>query len=507
MAASGTKAASLAADVSPASVCSAMLRRALARADPAAAVREQLRWGGEGAAYGPTLRVGAAVVRWSATPDPPARVVVVGAGKASAEMAAAAVRALELDAGATGRRAPPCSGLVITKRGHGRDPAVRGALRGANVEVVEADHPVPDEDGARATRRLLELLRATSDARTLVVWCASGGGSALTGGLSVAPDRISVRDVALATDALLRSGAPIEDVNAVRKHMCAAHGGRAALAAGASFVLTLVVSDVIGAPLHAVAGGPTQPDPTTMAECRAVLDRLGGARALPASVADHFYGGDAVADAARETLKALPRGSRGAALVVAELRQSLLEAATCAREMLGPDATVAVLTSRMAGEASEVAKLVAGMAIEGPALVGPGSASGARRFALVLGGETTVTVPRDCAGRGGRNQEMALAVAVELARARGAHAESRGVAVLVAGTDGTDGPTDAAGAVVDDATVPPERVTAAADALRAHDSYSFFAREAPQAHVRTGPTGTNVCDVVFIVGVEAAETP
>ncbi|MEJ2292524.1 MAG: glycerate kinase [Deinococcales bacterium] len=383
---------------------------------------------------------------------PPGRLLVVGAGKAAAAMAQAVERhypdtvALE--------------GLVVTRYGHG--------LPTRRIEVVEASHPVPDEAGIRAAERVLALL---GDAREddLVLCLLSGGGSSLLS----APDGLPLRDVADLTERLLRSGADITEMNAVRKHLSRVKGGRLALAAAPAPVLSLIVSDVVGDDPAVIASGPTAADPTTYDDALAVLARYGvdheGARTLLQAGAEGRH---------EETPKpGDPRLARVSNLVVAS-GQTALEAAAALLRDRGWDARI--LSASMVGEARVVAAVhgaIARQVLErGQPFEPP--------CALLSGGETTVTVRGD--GRGGRNGEFALALALELPPEASAW-------LLAADTDGIDGSEDNAGALL----TPEQRRHldrgAAAEALRRNDSYG--ALEAVAGLFVTGPTRTNVNDL------------
>jgi hydroxypyruvate reductase len=390
--------------------------------------------------------------------------VVVGAGKAACPMAGAVEDVLD------GRIS---AGLVITKYGHTR-PLER-------ITAVEAGHPVPDAAGVAATEKVIRMLAASGE-RTLVIVLLSGGGSALL----VAPvPEITLADKQVVTDLLLRSGARIEELNAVRKHLSRVKGGRLAELARPATVLTLILSDVIGDRLDVIGSGPTAPDSTTFGDALAVLDRYGLRGRAPGrvlSVLDAEARGDAV-----ETPKVGNECFRKVENVIIGGLGRSLEAARDKARSLGYEAEV--ITAELAGEAREAATFLAGKALAVPRSTG-------RPRCLISGGETTVTVRGR--GRGGRNQELALAFALEVEG-------QSGITILSAGTDGTDGPTDAAGAIVDGGTatearrlgLSPERF------LDDNDSYTFFAKldalMGGGCHLKTGPTGTNVMDVQIMV--------
>jgi glycerate 2-kinase len=381
---------------------------------------------------------------------PKGRLVVVGAGKASAAMARAFEDAYD----------GPVAGLVVTRYGHG--------VPCARIEIVEAAHPVPDAAGLEAAGRMLGLVAGLGP-DDLVVALMSGGGSAV---LSRPAPPVTLDEFRALTSALLKSGANIVEMNAVRKHLSTIAGGRLAAAAAPARVLTLAISDVPGDDPSTIGSGPTVPDPTTLADARAVLAKYG------------IVPGAAIAarldDPAAETPKTLP----GAAYrLIAAPIQSLDAAAAAARaagyavHSLGPD---------LEGESRIVAALHAGLARDIRAGAGPVKAP----CVLLSGGETTVTVRGT--GRGGRNAEFALALAVALDGLPGVWA-------LAGDTDGIDGTEDNAGALVTPDTLAraADAGLDAADRLADNDGYGFFA--ALGDLVTTGPTHTNVNDFRAIV--------
>ena len=394
------------------------------------------------------------------------QVIVVGAGKAAAPMAAATETVF-------GDRIT--AGLVVLKYGHG------GKL--GWTEQIEAAHPIPDEAGLQGTRRIVDLVRR-ADERTLVICLISGGGSALL----VAPlPGITLADKQRTTDLLLKAGATIDELNAVRKHLSAVKGGRLAQLAYPATVVTLILSDVIGDRLDVIASGPTAPDSSTFADATAVIEKFGLARVIPEPVAAFLERGKAGQEP--ETVK---RDDGCFLRTTNVIVGSIARAIDAAREKattLGW--RTQVVTSELRGEAREAARFLAGNARQVQEGLQPGG-----RVCLLSGGETTVTVTGD--GKGGRNQELALAFAIEMAG-------TSGVTLLSAGTDGNDGPTDAAGAVVDGDVVKAARSfgLAAEGHLANHDSYTFFqrldSRSGEKHHIITGPTGTNVMDMQIVM--------
>jgi glycerate 2-kinase len=383
-------------------------------------------------------------------PAPPAgRTIVLGAGKAAAAMA----RAVE-------RHMPgPLEGLVVTRYGH--------AVPCARVEVVEAAHPVPDAASRAAARRILDYAEQAGEG-DLVLCLISGGASAL---LALPADGIALEDKQAVNRALLASGADITQMNAVRKHLSAIKGGRLAAAAHPARVVSLLISDVPGDDPAVIGSGPTVPDPTTFADARAILAHY--RIEPPAAVAQHLR-------AARdETPKpGDPRLASADTIIVARPQASLEAAAARAR---AAGVTPVILGDALEGEAREVAKVLAGIALQ----VRRHGQPAPPPCVLLSGGETTVTVRG--AGRGGRNAEFLLALALQLNGAAG-------ISALAADTDGIDGSEDNAGALVTPDTLARARAHGldARAMLADSDGYGFFKGLCDL--VVTGPTLTNVND-------------
>ena len=386
-------------------------------------------------------------------PAPPVgRTVVIGAGKAAAAMARAVENHWPEDR--------PMSGLVITRYGHGLGPLRR-------IEVVEASHPVPDAAGEAAAGRILDKVKGlTSD--DLVICLISGGGSSL---LALPAAGLMLADKQAINLALLRSGADIHEMNCVRKHLSAIKGGRLAAAAAPAPLVTLVISDVPGDDPSVIASGPTVPDATTLEDARTVLARYG--ITAPPTVQAHLL------DTAAETPK--PGDARffhTATKVVASPQASLEAAAMVARKA---GFLPMILGDAIEGEAVEVARVMAGIArqcaLHGQPVQPP--------CVLISGGETTVTVRGQ--GRGGRNAEFLLGLAVALDGHPGIHA-------IACDTDGIDGTEDNAGALLGPDTLARARALGinARDRLLDNDGYAFFS--ALGDLVATGPTLTNVND-------------
>ena len=387
-------------------------------------------------------------------PPPKGRTLVLGAGKAAARMAEAVERHWQGE----------LSGLVVTRYGHG------AATR--HIEVVEAGHPVPDEAGEAAACRMLALAGGLGP-DDLVICLMSGGGSAL---LSLAAPGIGLDEKRAINKALLRSGAPIGEMNCVRRHLSRIKGGRLALACHPARVVTLVVSDVPGDDPAVVASGPTVPDDSTGADALAILDKYGIAASenVRAVLADPLLAAPRPGD---------PRLARNSVHVIVTAQQSLEAAAQVAREA---GYTPLILSASLEGEAREVALVHAAIARQ---VVQYGQPA-ARPCVILSGGETSVTVRGQ--GRGGRNAEFLLALAVALDGLEGVHA-------LAADTDGIDGTEDNAGAWL----APESLASARARGLDArarladNDGYGFFATLGQL--IITGPTRTNVNDFRAII--------
>jgi hydroxypyruvate reductase len=393
-------------------------------------------------------------------PKPPkGRTLVVGAGKAAASMALAVEQSWPAGA--------PLDGLVVTRYQHG--------LLTNRIAVVEASHPVPDDSGEKAAQEILRRVK-TLTADDLLLVLISGGGSAL---LSLPAPGLSTDDLKNVTKQLLKSGAPIQDMNTVRKHLSAVQGGQLAAATRAP-VVALIVSDVTGDDPTHIASGPCAPDPTTWQDALDVLKRW--EVKPPKAVADRLARG------AKGEIPETPKpGSkmfeRVENRVIATAHASLRAAAEF---FIGHDIHPAVLGDAVTGEAREVAKVYAALARE---VKGRGQ-PWAPPVALISGGETTVTVRGK--GRGGRNCEFLLALAAELDGAEGIHA-------LACDTDGIDGTEDNAGALLAPDT--PKRAARKKLETRAslddNDGYGYFS--ALGDLVVTGPTRTNVNDFRVIL--------
>ena len=382
-------------------------------------------------------------------PRPKGRTIVVGAGKAAASMAAA------VEAHWNG----PIEGLVVTRYGHG--------VPCEHIEVVEASHPVPDEAGSKAARRILDKISGLT-ADDLVLVLISGSGSAL---LALPADNITLADKQAINRALLKCGAHIAEMNTVRKHLSAIKGGRLAVAAAPARVVTLAISDVPGDDLSVIASGPTVPDVSTRADAQAVLTKYG--IEIPPTVATHLN------DEVSETPKpGDPRFANVTNSLVATPQKSLEAAARIARDA---GLSSVILGNAIEGEARDVGIVHAGIARQcgdwGQPLEIP--------CVLISGGETTVTVRGN--GRGGRNAEFLLSLGI-------ATDGRNGIWALAADTDGIDGSEDNAGAILTPDTLQrAKRVDIDVKTrLADNDAYSVFA--ALNDLIMTGPTLTNVND-------------
>lgn len=412
----------------------AILRAALRAADPTAAMERELRR--------------------QENLDSYERIFVVGAGKAGGTMARAAEKVL-------GRRI--AAGFVNVKDGD--------AAKARRIELIPCGHPVPDERGVAGARRIAQLCESAGP-RDLVVVLISGGASALT---PYPAPPITLQEKQETTRLLLACGANIHELNCVRKHISRFKGGQLAKLAAPARVLSLILSDVVGDDLDVIGSGPTAPDVSTFEDARAVLHKYSLFDRVPASVRTHLEQAKEESPKPGDPVFRHVRNS-----VIGSNQKSLEAAARRAREL---GYKTMILASTIEGETRDVARLHAAIARQirehGQPLRAPAC--------VVSGGETTVTIRGE--GKGGRNQEFALAAAIDLAGLRDA-------LILSAGTDGTDGPTDAAGALADGKTVERASMDARA-ALAANDSYSYF--ESLDDLIVTGSTGTNVMDLHLIL--------
>ena len=393
------------------------------------------------------------------------RIIVVGMGKASDRMAATLEDLL-------GERIS--GGLVVTADGY-RVATHRAATQ--KVEIVEASHPLPDARGRAAAERIVSLVKEANE-EDLVIVLISGGGSAL---LPLPASGIVLSDLAATNELLLRSGAKIQEINTVRKHLSQVKGGQLTRHAFPAQVLALVLSDVPGDPLNAIASGPTVGDPTTFDQVKRILHRYGLWEEIPNSVRERIEAG------VRRTIEETPKPGdavlQRVTTTIIGSGSDAVEATLAKGERLGYHTLV--LTTTLEGEAREVGKMLAAVARE--------EASNGRPVplpALILAaGETTVTVQGT--GKGGRNQELALSAALGIEGLSG-------VVVASLGTDGRDGPTDAAGGMVDGETVGRMRERGIDPGEYLEENNSYKALEEAGDLIVTGPTGTNVADMCLV---------
>lgn len=391
------------------------------------------------------------------------KINVIGFGKASCRM----VRALEDSIGDL-----IADAVVITKYGHGDS-----SYKSKKINIFEAGHPVPDKNGVRGTEAVMSLLKKSPEKR-LIVCLISGGGSALL----VSPyEGIKLHEKQILTDVLLKAGVDIYGLNTVRKHISRVKGGRLAEIAYPAHMVSLILSDVIGDRLDVIASGPTSPDTTTYNDALQVLREYHVRDKVPSSIVD-------VLEKGRKGI--IPETPKEESTIFKRIENIIIGSNKIALAAVQEEAerrglTVEIMSSDLSGEAKEVGRRLAVKAREIK-----DSTSVQRSLCFISGGETTVTVTGR--GVGGRNMELALSFAMEIEGIDG-------ITLISAGTDGTDGPTDAAGAIVDGQTVIKARALGMDPEtfLENNDSYHFF-KEIDALFI-TGPTGTNVMDIQIMV--------
>ncbi len=445
----------------------AIFRAALKRVDPYTMMLDHVR-----------VEDGKLVVRFEDEQHiidlaPYERILVIGAGKATAPMAMAMEKILEERIS---------QGLIVVKYGH-TAPLLR-------IRTLESGHPVPDENGVAGAREI-QKLAAEADEKTLVVTLISGGGSAVLPAPMSCELRgeaidLSLEDKQETTKALLRCGADITEINCIRKHLSALKGGRLLQLLAPARSVNFILSDVVGDDLSSIASGMTSSDPSTYADALGIIGKYGIADSVPPVVMRILRAG-----ANGELPETLEKGSQAEQLstnILIGTNAGAMAAAGEQAQRLGYN--LVSLTSRVTGEARELAKTLAAIAMDlaGAELL-------AKKPACVIsGGEPTVTLQGS--GKGGRNQEMALAFLAEIQR----HPDLfQGVTFLAASTDGNDGPTDAAGAFAshDILLQAQDADLDIQDSLRNNDSYHFY--EAISQLYKTGPTNTNVCDLHILL--------
>jgi len=389
------------------------------------------------------------------------RIFLIGAGKGTAPMAKAVEDIL----------GPYLNnGWIVVKYGHG--------LPLKKTDIMEAGHPIPDKAGLEAAEELLKQAQECTE-EDLIICAFSGGGSAL---LPAPFPPLTLDQKQETTRLLLECGATINEINSIRKHLSRSKGGWLAKEAYPATVVSLLLSDVIGDRLDVIASGPTVPDESTYSDCIKIIDRYELSDRLPKSVADYFKKG--AAGSLPETPKAGdPVFSKVQNLIVGNNRESLLAAKERAISL---GYNTIILSSQIEGEAREVAQVFAAIGKE----ISQANLPISPPACIIAGGETTVTIQGR--GKGGRSQELALACAIAIDG-------WKGISLLSAGTDGTDGPTDAAGAIVNGTTCKRARQTNLYPRgfLLANDSYTFF--ESLGDLLKTGPTRTNVMDIICML--------
>jgi glycerate 2-kinase len=393
------------------------------------------------------------------------RIMVIGAGKASALMALAVEEIL-------GSRIH--KGIVITKRGY--------VVPLKRIELVEGGHPLPDENGMEGTKRILKLI-SNLEQNDLVICLISGGGSSLF--ISPSPG-ISLKDKKELTEQLLRCGANIKEINTIRKHISRIKGGRMAQLAHPAQIVTLILSDVIGDKIDSIASGPTAPDTTTFSDCLKIIQKYKLKDKIPSSIYDRLKKG-AKGKIEETPKRGDPIFKRVKNFIIGSNLQAL-EAAKQKAEDLGFNAII--LSRPVSGDTTRAAVRHANFAKRIQEIGNPVSPPAC----FISGGETTVKVKGT--GLGGRNQEFILVGATKIAGLEN-------VVMLSAGTDGTDGPTDAAGAICDGKTIQRalQKGLYPKQYLDNNDSYHFFQKLGDL--LKTGPTNTNVMDIhLVLVGKE-----
>ncbi len=387
-------------------------------------------------------------------------IYVIGAGKASAAMALEVEKILG---------SYITEGHIIVKYGH--------TCRLNHIRVSEAAHPVPDSNGFKATEAILKIA-GKAEVRDLVLCLLSGGGSAL---LADFPPGSSAGEIAIVNNLLINSGACIQEINAVRKHLSLVKGGQLARAVNPATLVSLILSDVAGDPLDVISSGPTTPDPTTFRQALEVLDKFNLVNEVPATILKYLKEG--AGGLRSETPKPYDKEFDRTVNLLIGTNRLALEAAK--RKALDYNINALIIDDQLQGDTSSVAEYLVETALkfkENEYEVKP--------VCLLFGGETTVKMTGK--GKGGRNQHLALQTSLLLK-------DQQGITVLSAGTDGNDGPTSAAGAVVDSETclkalddeIDPVRF------LLDFDSYHFFKKAG--GHIITGPTMTNVMDIIVVI--------
>ncbi len=432
---------------------------AVREVDPAGLIRSRvMRDGSKLSIFGPDTKISEDLSRYK-------QVIVLGIGKASARMASAMESILDGEL---------TRGFVITKYEHG--------LQLRKIKVMEAGHPLPDENSLEGARILSQMADA-ADENTLIINLISGGGSSL---FCLPADSISLEDKRQTTRALLASGADIDEINCIRKHLSKVKGGGLARVASPARLINLILSDVIGDRIDTIASGITAPDPSTFQDALSIVRKYALDDKLTQAVKDHLAQG-ALGKIA-ETPKAGNPAFHNNVNIILGNNTLACNAALKTARLRGYNAHI--LSTTLSGEADGAGAYFAKLAED----IDSGKSALRKPVALIAGGETTVTIRGK--GKGGRNQEMALAFANELHRIS---TGSANIFFLSAGTDGSDGPTDAAGAFVTPALMEKMKtISAQAKAcLAENDAYHFF--DGTGDLFKSGPTYTNVCDIQILI--------
>jgi len=392
--------------------------------------------------------------------DKTKNIYVIGAGKASAIMALEVEKIL-------GDRIT--KGHIIVKYGHSTQLKL--------IKITEAGHPFPDANGFSATKSVLEIAN-NAKADDLVICLLSGGGSSL---LCDCPEELTPDDLILVSKLLVNCGAGIKEINAVRKHLSKVKGGQLAATVYPATLVSMILSDVIGDHLDIIASGPTAPDPTTFIDALEVLEKFSVKQSLPARIIDFLYSG---------AMCKIPETPKPGDKVFEKTRNILIGTNKIALESARLKAqeyniNAVIIEDELQGDVVSVSEYLIEMAIQFR-----NDQNEVKPVCILFGGETTVRMTGK--GSGGRNQHLALLLAKLLA-------DKPGITILCAGTDGNDGPTRAAGAVVDSETIP-YAISRKVDPdkyLNDFNSYSFFNKTS--GHIITGPTKTNVMDIVVVI--------
>ena len=432
-------------------VVETILKSVIKASDPALAIRRHLSVSGD------NLKVNDTIYKLNEYKN----IYVVGGGKASAPMAVALEEVL-------GDRIT--SGIITVKYGH--------TLPTSKTEIIEAGHPIPDRNGLTGAKKMARLLdRAGED--DLVIALISGGASAL---IPLPVKGITMRDKRCVADLLLKSGATIDEINIVRKHLSAIKGGQMAVMAYPAELISLILSDVIGDPMDIIASGPTVPDKSSFGDANEILVRHQLWDRIPEGVRTHLQMG--INEKVAETPKRGHRAFKRVRNLIIGNNQIVVDEAKRKAEEMGYDTLV--LSRSIKGEAREVGGAFGSIA----RVIHRSGVPVKRRICVIAGGETTVRVKGK--GRGGRAQEFALAAALEISGLEG-------VTIVGFASDGTDGPTDAAGGIVDGSTVKRAKRFGLdpGTSLDNNDSYNFF--KSLGDLIVTGPTFTNLNDVCLII--------